>query len=334
MSDQVPGVTVLLPVYFRRVSFSEVQLLRRALESVIEQGHRGPLEILVIDDGSPIPVESLAEELGAVAGPVRWLRLPRNRGIVAALNAGIAAARYELVARLDADDRWRPGKLAAQLDPIMADPDLTITATGMERVGADGTLIDTHIRPGDWPGILRFFVEGGCPFPHGSVLARRSIYQVLGGYPHAADVRHCEDYALWGIWLRFFKPAMVERALYEYRVSGASVSSTHAIQQSDASQVVRRRFADLDLATVLPAALPEFATALGADLITAGRVAHAMWHFGAAMALPEAALAPLAAILPDRAIEPGPAAVDWHTALGLTGQTVHRPRAVAAKPFR
>jgi glycosyltransferase involved in cell wall biosynthesis len=327
------GVSVVLPVYFSRLSIEAVRLLRRSLESVLDQAGAAPFEILLVDDGSPVPVASVAVELGAAASRVRWLRLARNGGIVGALNTGIAAARHPLVARLDADDRWLAGKLDAQLALFRDDPDLSITATGMVRVTTEGDVIDTHVRPGGWAGVLRFFVEGGCPFPHGSVIARREVYQLLSGYAYGADVRHCEDYALWGKWLRFFKPAMIEAPLYEYRVSGGSVSSRHAAQQHQASQAVRERFAALELTEVLPRALPELAKALNSSTLAAGRLAYTLWEFGGALAVPEAALTPLSAILPDRVLEPAGQAAAWWSAIGLPEGPEDRLLPVSAKPF-
>jgi glycosyltransferase involved in cell wall biosynthesis len=313
-----PGVSVVLPVLFRHVSALQTELLRSAVESVLDQGYSGPMELVVVDDGSPRPVEALAGELGAASSRIRWLRLPKNQGIVGALNAGIAAAKHPLIARMDADDQWLDGKLNAQIGQFNADPDLTISATGMVRVDTDGAKIDTYIRPGSWEGILRFFVEGGCPFPHGSVVADKRVFQILGGYPHAADLRHCEDYSLWGVWLRFFKPAMIEQALYSYRVSGGSVSSEHAEQQGRAAQMVRRRFEALNAASVVPQALPALAAALGVSLFDAGRLAYHIWHFRAAVRIPEAARAPLAALLPDCVLlAPSGAARPWRDVLGL-----------------
>lgn len=314
----LPGVSVVLPVLFRHVSALQTRLLRDALESVLDQGYSGPMELVVVDDGSPHPVETLADELGAAGSLIRWLRLPQNRGVVGALNAGIATAEYPLIARMDADDLWLDGKLNSQIALFQEDPDLTISATGMVRVDTEGATIDKHIRPGDWAGILRFFVEGGCPFPHGSVVADKRVYQILGGYPYAANLRHCEDYALWGVWLRFFKPAMIEQALYSYRVSDRSVSSEYAHQQAAAAQLVRQRFEALEVGNIVPQALPALARALGATLFDAGRIAYHVWHFRAAVRIPEAALAPLAELLPDCVLmsTSGPSRA-WHDVLGL-----------------
>jgi len=321
MNDCLPGISVLLPVFMRDVSVENISLLTAAIQSIADQEYAGPLEVLLIDDGSPVPVEDFKEEIGPAAGIVRWIRLRTNRGIVFALNHGIKHAQHEFIGRMDADDCWLPGKLKDQMDLFADDSDLSIVATGMSRVDNKGGFIDNHIRPGNWKGILDFFVEGGCPFPHGSVVARRQIYQLLGGYSHAADVQHCEDYALWGTWLRFFKPAMVEKALYQYRVSNSSVSAQHESAQVTASRLVRERFASLQLANELPQALQMFAKALNCSLIEGGIIAYTMWQYGARLALPESARDPLSVILPDRLICSCEPAVSWRPMLGLSPST-------------
>ncbi len=293
-------VSVLIPVYFSDTSVGKVRWLRRALDSVSDQKFPGNVEILLVDDGSPSPVRELAEEFGPSAHDVRFIRTARNYGIVSALNAGLRQAKYPLVARLDADDAWAQGKIEKQLAMFASDADLALTATGMTRVDEADVVIDQHVRPGDWEGILRFFVEGGSPFPHGSVIARKDVYALLGGYPHDATFAHCEDYALWGTWIRFFKPAMLEESLYRYTVAQSSVSVVHGAQQATAARLVRDRFASLGLASRLPAALEELSRVVGISLVDAGALSYAMWRFGAHFVLPEAAIAPLGVILADR----------------------------------
>ncbi len=294
------STSVVIPVYLAEATTVQIQWLRRALESAQDQTYPGKFEIIVVDDGSPTPVSEHAQALGASAAGVQWLRCPRNRGAVTALNVGLRAARYELIARLDADDTWCDGKIEKQLARFVADPDLTIVGTGMTRVDEHDAVIDQHIRPGDWNGILRFFVEVGCPFPHGSVVARADIYRLLGGYPYDALYSHCEDFALWGSWLRFFKPAMIEESLYRYTVSKSSVSLIHQRSQARASGVVHARFRELDLPQRLPDALSALSVALDVSILEAGALAFAMHRHGASVSLPEAAIAPLQVVLGDR----------------------------------
>ncbi|HEX8662617.1 MAG TPA: glycosyltransferase family 2 protein [Beijerinckiaceae bacterium] len=295
------GVTVVLPVFFREADAERIRLLRAALESVHVQRFPGPYEILLVDDGSPRPVAELAPELGSGTKAVRFVRLPHNGGVARALNRGLAEARYRFIARLDADDRWLEGKIEKQLALFAADPDLTLAGTGMMLVTPADEPIEPHVRPGAWDWALDFLVNGGSPFPHGSVLARRDVYRLLGGYPLDAAVRHSEDYALWADWVRFFKPSMVEEVLYRYTVSPTSVSVAHREEQIRGTQLTQKRLQGLVPARV-PEALGELAAAIGCTLFEAGTLAFKMWRFGAIVRLPTSAVAPLAAIMPDREV--------------------------------
>lgn len=294
------GVTVVLPVFLRDADPGELQLFKRALESIVDQKFPGPYEILVVDD-SPTPIEHLTPDLGLkkADAEIRFVRPDRSGGLVQALNRGLAESRHPFIARLDADDRWLPTKIEKQFELFARDPDLTITATGMTLVTPSGVPIEAHVRPGDWNGILRFFLDVGCPFPHGSVLARRDIYRLLGGYPHFTQ---CEDYALWGTWLRFFKPAMVEEALYDYTVSTSSASARHAEELLAASRKVNLAFHAISPVGRVPDALQALADDLGLGLIEAGTVAYRMWRHRLELALPAATVEAIRTLMPDRIV--------------------------------
>jgi glycosyltransferase involved in cell wall biosynthesis len=293
------ATSVLVPVYLNPVSTENVQALRRALASVFDQRFPGPVEVMIIDDGSPVPIAGIPE-LAALPDEVRWVRCHQNGGVVHALNTGLREARHPYIARLDADDYWGANKIEKQFSQIAMDRDLTIIGTGMTIVDPDGRVIDTTIRPAGWKGIIDFYVNVGCPFPHGSVVARRDIYRLLGGYPHDPRFAHCEDYALWGIWLRFFKPAMIEELLYNYTVSPSSMSVRYRPQQNRATKLVNASFAKLNLADTLPKALRALADVLGISVLQAGVLAYRMWHYQVAVCAPTDAVEPLSVILSDR----------------------------------
>src|SRR5262249_29774449 len=103
MADSpAPRVSVLIPTWNR------ARYLPIAIESVLAQSFED-LEVIVIDDGS---TDDTSGALAAIRDPrVRTIR-GEHRGISRALNAGLAAARGELVARLDSDDMWLPDLLA------------------------------------------------------------------------------------------------------------------------------------------------------------------------------------------------------------------------------
>jgi hypothetical protein len=298
-----PRISVLLPVFMARPSASAAELLERAIDSVLRQSYPADVELLLIDDGSPLPV---ADCIGRMAcgedSRLRILRAARNNGVAHALNLGLRNARYEWIGRIDADDRWMPGKIQRQMERLAADPRITILGTGMTMGnGVDGSGRRV-IRPDGWHAMLRFAADIGCPFPHGSILGRADIFGLLAGYPQGAHVAHCEDYALWSVWLRFFKPAMIEAALYDYRISRQAVSARHRKQQLKATLAIRSELRRLDLAQRLPDDMAELAGALGISLLQAGVLCYRIWAFRPPVRLPVEALAILPGILPDRRI--------------------------------
>jgi glycosyltransferase involved in cell wall biosynthesis len=100
--------------------------LGEALASIA--GQTAPPEaVVVVDDGSTDGSAGIAREHGA-----RVVDSPApGSGPAAARRAGVAALATDLLAFLDADDRWLPGKLAAQHAALAADPDLDAVVSGV-----------------------------------------------------------------------------------------------------------------------------------------------------------------------------------------------------------
>lgn len=97
-------ISVVIPVY------NGARYLGAALDSVLGQT-RPPDEVVVVDDGSTDATPAVMASYGTRIVAVRQ----ENRGGAAATNRGIGAATGEVLAFLDADDLWLPGKLALQL---------------------------------------------------------------------------------------------------------------------------------------------------------------------------------------------------------------------------
>jgi hypothetical protein len=278
------GISTVMPIYIGPGTEHDIAKtasdIRRAALSVVTQDVPIPLELVVIDDGSRFPLKELPQLVDIFSHPlVRTIRLSQNHGLTYALNAGLNKAQYGLIARIDGDDVWRPHKLTKQLKLFQSDPDLTIVGTGMRAIRADGGVGKDHIRGSSWGDMLQFFASEGCPLPHGSILARRDIFSLLGGYSHAPQYQHCEDFALWGVWLRFFKAAMLPEILFEYHLSETQISSRHEVQQRTASRIIQSAFLALGNHGKIPSALEKVARALGTCLLNAGRILYAAWRY-------------------------------------------------------
>ncbi len=114
---QLPAlqVSVIIPVY------NAERYVRQACESALAQPETG--EVILIEDGSPDNALTVCESLASEDSRVRVLQHPggRNRGAGASRNLGIQAARYDLIAFLDADDYFLPDRFAAAVRILAAD---------------------------------------------------------------------------------------------------------------------------------------------------------------------------------------------------------------------
>jgi succinoglycan biosynthesis protein ExoO len=105
-TPQAGSVSVIIPAY------KAAAFLERAVSSVLAQT-MPPLEIIIVDDASPDDTLAAANRLAQASPPIRVLSMPINGGPSKARNAAIDAAAGEWVAVLDADDAWKPGRIAA-----------------------------------------------------------------------------------------------------------------------------------------------------------------------------------------------------------------------------
>ena len=218
-----PQVSVLLPF------FDEApERLRRAAQSILEQSFRA-LELLLLDDGSRRrATREASEELARADARVRLLRGAR-RGLARTLNAGLASARGELVARQDSDDWSAPERLAEQIRFLAAHPEVAIVGTQALLHRADGSPLWPTRLPADPAAVAASFRAGANPFFHGSVCFRAAAARAAGGY--RAELCGAEDFDLFGRMAQRAPGANLPAALYHYRFTAASVSSREAPRQ-------------------------------------------------------------------------------------------------------
>jgi len=208
-----PAVSVVMPVY------NAMPYLPRAVGSMLRQ--RGvKVEVVSVDDGS---TDGSAQWLRRAARRDQRLRVVEgpHRGIVAALNEGLAAARHPVVARMDADDIAHPDRLRLQWELLRSDPSIGVVGTLVRSFPARA-VSDAFYRYEAWLNSLvapealerALFIES--PLVHPSVMYRRDDVLALGGY---RDRPWAEDYDL---WFRFYyagrRFAKVPRVLLGWRM--------------------------------------------------------------------------------------------------------------------
>ena len=228
-----PRISIVLPCY------NAAQHLPETLASLSAQTF-GDFECIAIDDGSTDSTRAILDA-HATSDPRFKVISRENRGLIATLNEGIAAAQGEWIARMDADDIAHADRLEKQLAHV--------EATGADICGSWIRFFGD--RQGEWhmpvdDAAIRAYLMFNSPLAHPSVLARASL---MRAHPYDPANQHAEDYGLWcTLALAGAKFANVPQVLLDYRTHAGQITQSRADALRAAAQQSRARY--------IPAALP------------------------------------------------------------------------------
>ena len=206
--------SLLVPVY----DGDRPDHIRRAFRSAVHDQTVRPDQVIIIRDG-PVRAE-LAECLDELSTdspvPLTLVPMPRNSGLGPALDQGLAASWFDVIARMDADDVAMPHRFEVEL-PLIEHAD--IVGAGLLEFGEDtDDIVGQRVPPTD-PDQIRRYARMHDPFNHPTVVFRRHAVLAAGGY---GDLPLMEDYALFARMLQGGARAVnVAEPLVYYRV-GAS----------------------------------------------------------------------------------------------------------------
>ncbi len=237
-----PRVSVILPTYNR------APLLATAMDSILLQTFRD-FELIVVDDGSADHTEALVRRYQDADGRVKYIR-KENGGISSAMNAGLRAARGQLIARLDSDDRWLPELLEIEVSILDARPEIDLVYSKGQWALADLTpQSDTIGHALHFPeDALRsmLWADSTCNI---TVVVRRECFDRAGFYDETLSTS--ED---WDMWLRISLDSrffFVDRVLAHVRSHEGSAtgktSLSFAAFLKERNKVLDKFFARSDL---------------------------------------------------------------------------------------
>jgi biofilm PGA synthesis N-glycosyltransferase PgaC len=184
-----PGVTVLIAAYQEEAAIADT------LRTIAGEDYPGPLEVLVLNDGSSdrtamVAADAIQRFTFPPNAEVRLLDFPVNRGKAAVLNEGLCQAKHELIVTVDGDSRLNPSALTAIVERLMADPEHTQAVAGAVLVRNSRENLLTRAQEWDYfLGIaavkrMQSLYQGTLVAQGAFSIYRKRALVEVGGWPH------------------------------------------------------------------------------------------------------------------------------------------------------
>jgi glycosyltransferase involved in cell wall biosynthesis len=217
-------VSCIVPVHDGAAFIAE------ALASILSQTG-AVLDVIVVDDGSADGSAGIAESFAGVR-----VHRKAHGGVAAARNDGLALARGDYIAFLDADDLWLPGKLAAQLAALDASTgDYCLTLVRHVTTGPDGRIAEGAGASGGEAPRLGKLMQ--C------LLARRHAFDVVGPFDTGTATRADQDWFL-RAEEKGLKSVVVDKVFTIRRIHGGNHSLRNADRVLDDFLTIAKRNLD------------------------------------------------------------------------------------------
>jgi glycosyltransferase involved in cell wall biosynthesis len=220
-----PTVSVVIPC------FNQARFLAAAVDSVRSQRSPG-LECIVVNDGSTDDTAVVAAALG-----VRVVE-QANRGLSEARNAGLAAARGDLVVFLDADDELLPDAIERGATALASDPIPAAVVGRCQVMDAAGSPLPAVHADVDRSNLYEEWLSRNFVWTPGAAMFRRRALEEIGGFP--PGLGPAADYA---VYLRLARTGLVRLVgddVVRYRQHQAGMSRDPALMLRATLAVLRR----------------------------------------------------------------------------------------------
>lgn len=169
-----PLISVLFPTY------NVGEYLEEAIKSILNQTYQN-LEIIIVDDCSTDNTLEIIKYFAKIDNRIQYYRNKKNRQITYCLNKSLKYVTGDYIARMDGDDIALPDRFEKQLEFLEKRGDIGLVGTHELNIDSDGNIVGRNKKITN-EELLQNSQLLASPVPHPTWLARKIIFDKVGGY--------------------------------------------------------------------------------------------------------------------------------------------------------
>jgi len=257
----MPLISIILPLY------NGGEFIEKTLLSIGQQSFNNA-ELIIIDDGSTDNSIEIIKSISSKSSCsiLKNLKIvtQKNGGVASARNHGIEKAEGEWLSFIDQDDIWLPGKLGKQIEMLQG-TNASFCYTAFSRFYADGREVIKKNGSADRKESLRSLISGKLFIPPSTVLVKKEIAEIEGGFN--SDFIPSDEWDFFLKILEKYDPVYCPEILVKFRSHPTSTAKTQKRKIFEAQLKVIERHTDIARKT-------------GAYKELKRRKANVLWHLG------------------------------------------------------
>lgn len=225
-------VSVVMGVHNEKAEY-----LISAIDSICNQSYK-QIELIIIDDASNDQCKKLLSAYESRFDMITVIHNLENRGLTKSLNEGLAIAKGEFIARMDADDYSVPSRIEKQVRFLEENDEIDVCGTGVVSFGETNAFMSPSNGMGnDEAQCCLFFSSTLC---HPSVMMRKAFLDAHS-LRYDESFSRGQDYDLWERCSVCGHLAVIDEVLVYYRIHSQQITSKYRGGQNDAADAVRMR---------------------------------------------------------------------------------------------
>ena len=214
----MPKISVVMPAYNAEKYISE------AIESILNQTYTD-FEFIIINDGSTDKTEHII--LSYNDERIVYLKNDENMGIVYTLNRGLAAAKGEFIARMDADDISLPTRFEKQIKYMERHKNTAVLGTSFTVFGEEIDIYPFDFSHNSKRAKAELFFNSSLGHP--SVMIKKSVLND-NALRYEDEYKGLEDFVLWWRIAKYGDIVSLEEPLLKYRKHKSQITSSRDLE--------------------------------------------------------------------------------------------------------